>query len=192
MNNPSHADVEDFLRRFRRGLVTLPADIREDLVEEVRSHLEERLGQGELDLASEFGAPEEYAAHFMTEQALSTAVTHGTSVQLISALMGKVRTSALVIFVVLPLTMFQLIALALVGIGVFKPFIGGSVGLFLHPDGAFGGLGWISDLGAMHEVLGYAAIPVFIFGGLLLFWVANRLLLRIARRELAQLRARGR
>jgi uncharacterized membrane protein len=71
MNNMSSNEVEDFLSRFRRGLAALPADIREDLVSEVRSHIQDRLTQGKLDLASAFGSPEAYASRFLTEDALS-------------------------------------------------------------------------------------------------------------------------
>ncbi len=187
MNKSSQTDVEDFLRRFRRGLAALPADIREDLVNEVQSHFEERQAQEKLDLAS-FGSPEEYASSFVNTEALRTAVTRDNPLQLIAVLLGRARATALVVFVVLPLAVLQVIGLALAVTGFCKPFSSGHIGLFLEGDGRFGALGWVKDLGSMHEVLGYAAMPLFIFSGLLLFWASYRLLLRVARRELASMR----
>ena len=101
MNNISSNEVEDFLRRFRRGLAALPADIREDLVDEVRSHIQDRLAQGKLDLASVFGSPEAYASQFLIEDAIQTAVTRAKPWQLVSVLLSKARSSALVIFAVI-------------------------------------------------------------------------------------------
>ncbi|MFZ0820878.1 MAG: hypothetical protein WAM91_12475 [Candidatus Acidiferrales bacterium] len=188
MNSPSTKEVDDFLRRFRRGLTTLPSDIREDLVSEVRSHIEERLSQGKLDLASAFGSPEEYASRFVNEEALRSAVAGGRPWQLIGVLLGRVRATAQVVFVILPLGVIEIMGLVLAAAGVCKPFSPGHIGLFLRANGAFGLLGYISDPGSMHEVLGYAAMPIFIFGGLLLFWASHRLLLGVARGELGRIR----
>jgi uncharacterized membrane protein len=187
VNNSSPKEVEDFLRRFRRGLASLPADIREDLVSEVRSHIEERLSQGKLDLETAFGSPEEYASRFVNENVLRTAVARARPWQLVGVLLGRARATALVIFVVIPLAVIVIMALVLAAAGICKPFDPGHIGLFLQADGSFGGLGWISNPGSMHEVLGYAAMPVFIFVGLLLFWGSHRLLLRVARSELVRI-----
>ena len=185
MNSAPETEVDDFLRRFRRGLAALAPDVREDLVGEVRSHLAERLAQGKLDLAGAFGSPEEYASHFVNAEALRAALPRGGPLRLVAVLLARVRATAVVVLVVLPLAMIEIMALALVAIGFLKPFSGGHVGLFLDSGGGFGALGWVSDPGSMREVLGYAAMPIFIFLGLLLFWAGNRLLLRVARRELA-------
>jgi uncharacterized membrane protein len=188
MNKSSKADIDDFLRRFRRGLAALPADIREDLVREVQSHFDERLIQEKLDLAA-FGSPEEYASRFLNAEALRAAVTRDNPLRLVAVLLGRVRATFYVIFVVLPLAVFEIMGLALVVTGFCKPFSSGHIGLFLKPDGRFGALGWVNDLGSMREVLGYTSMPIFIFIGLLLFWACHRLLQLVARRELALMRA---
>ena len=187
MSNSSQTEVEAFLRRFRRGLAFLPTDIRDDLVDEVRSHIEERLAQGKVDLTKSFGSPEAYASRFAAEQALSAAASQGSPFQLVTVLLAKVRPAAFVVFLVLPLAVVEIMALALATVGVLKPFASDHVGLFLLDNGGFGGLGWIRNTAFMHEALGYAAMPVFVFGGLLLFWISNRLLLSIARREISRL-----
>jgi hypothetical protein len=142
-----------------------------------------------LDLAGAFGSPEEYASRFVNAEALRTALTRGSPLRLVAVLLARVRATALVVFVVLPLAAIEIMALALVGIGFIKPFSGGHVGLFLEADGSFRALGWVNDPGPMREVLGYAAMPIFIFVGLLLFWAGYRLLLKVARRELTETQA---
>lgn len=188
MADASHDEIDSFLRRVRRGLSALPVDIREDLVAELRSHLQERGERGKLDLAGEFGPPEAYAARVMAEHNLSDAMTKGGSVSLVVALLGTARATALTLFVILPLATVEIVSLVLVGLGVAKPFYGEHIGLFQGPDRHSGALGWISDVGSMHEVLGYAAMPIFIFGGLTLCWIGNRLLLRVAHHELLRMR----
>ena len=181
-------EINDFLRRFRRALATLPADIREDVVGEVGSHLQERSAQGKLSLEASFGTPEAYASQFLAEAALDTAVARGTPWSLFSVLMAEVRITALTIFVVLPLAAVEIMAVAVTLIGFLKPFGGNHIGLFLLSNGGFGAVGWVSDPASMHEVLGYTAMPIFICSGLLLFWIANKLMLNVVRRELAALR----
>ena len=187
MNDSSRTKLEDFLRRFRRSLAALPADIREDLVSELRSPCEERLAEGKLDLSSAFGSPEDYASRFVEAEALRAAATRGNPLKLIGALLGAVRTTSFIVFVILPLAVVELIGVSLVAIGLCKPFSSDHIGLFLDADRRFGALGWVSDPGAMREALGYAVMPAFIFSGLLLFWGCNRLLQRVAHRELALL-----
>jgi uncharacterized membrane protein len=187
MTNSSRTDADAFLRRFRRGLALLPADIRDDLVDEVRSHIEDRLAQGKLDLTGSFGSPEVYASRFIAEQALSAAASQGRPFQLVAVLLAKLRPAALVVFVVLPLVVVEIMALVLAALGVLKPFDGEHIGLFLTDNGGIGALGWISDTASMHEVLGYSAMPLFVFCGLLLFWMSNRLLVSVARRQIARL-----
>jgi uncharacterized membrane protein len=185
---PSHVEIENFLRAFRQGLVAVPADIRDDLVKEMRSHLEERLERGQLRLANEFGSPEEYASQFVHEQLLGTAIVRARPWELLLALLGAIRTASVAICFVLPLAVVELIGLALVLIGLSKPLASTHIGFFKLADGSFGGLGWISNTTSMHELLGFTAIPLFIFLGLLLFWAGNRIMLTVARGELARIR----
>jgi Protein of unknown function (DUF1700) len=185
--NAPRDEINDFLRRVRGGLAALPSDIREDLVAELRSHLDERAEQGKLNVAGEFGSPEAYAARLMAEHNLAHAVSKGTPVSLIVTLISTVRATALTFFVILPLATIEIIALGLMVMGIAKPFYGDHIGVFRGADG-HGALGWVSDVGSMHEVTGYAGTPAFIFAGLVLFWIGNRLLLRIARYELLRMR----
>lgn len=146
MNNAvqTHVEIESFLRAFRQGLAAVPADIRDDLVKEMRSHLEERLERGQLQLANDFGSPEEYASQFVQEQLLGTAIVRARPWELLLALLGAIRAASVAIFLVLPLAVIELIGLALVLIGLSKPLASTHIGLFRLANGSFGGLGWIS------------------------------------------------
>jgi uncharacterized membrane protein len=188
-NIPSHNEIEGFLRRLRRGLAALPADIRDDLVAEVRTHIEEREALGVFDLASSFGSPEAYASRLIHEGTLNTALDRGNPLSVLTVLLGTARVTALTIFAVLPLAALEIMACALTLLGLLKPLSGSHVGLFLFPNGSFGGFGYTSDPGSMHEVLGYAAMPLFIFCGLLLLWVSHTLMIRVARGELMRMRS---
>jgi len=179
--------IEAFLKRVRRGLASLPPDIREDMIAELRSHLQERAEQGNLNIAGEFGSPDAYADRLRSEHNLTGALSQGTPVSLVVALMSTARTAVLTLFVILPLATLEIIALGLVVMGVAKPFSGNHIGIFQGPGG-HGALGWVDDVGSMHEVTGYAGIPAFIFGGLVLFWIGYRLLARVAQRELQRIR----
>ena len=189
MNNASKKDIEDFLFRFRRGLAALPKDSRDDLVGELRSHFEDRSNEGKLDLAGEFGSPEEYAARFVNADGLRSAASGSHPLRLITVLLGGVRSTAIVVCVVLPCAVLEIMGLSLVLIGACKPFDSNHIGLFLDADGRLGSLGWSRNPGLTHEVLGCAVIPIFLFGGLLLFWACHRLLLKVARHELARIAA---
>jgi uncharacterized membrane protein len=184
----SHAEIENFLRAFRQGLGAVPADIRDDLVKELWSHLQERLERGQLELSNDFGSPQEYARQFVNEQLLGTAIVRGRPWELLPALLGAIRTASVAIFLVLPLAVAELMGIALVLIGLSKPLASTHIGLFRSADGSFGGLGWISNTNSMHEVLGFTSIPLFIFLGLLLVWTGNRIMLAVARGELSRIR----
>jgi uncharacterized membrane protein len=180
-------EIEAFLRQVRRGLAALPPDIREDLIAELRSHLQERAEQGNLNIPGEFGSPDVYADRLTAEHTLTGALSKRTPIPLLVALMGTARNAVLTLFVILPLATIEIIALGLVVMGLAKPFAGDHIGIFQGPGG-HGALGWVSDVGSMHEITGYAGIPAFIFGGLVLFWIGYRLLARVARRELLRIR----
>lgn len=183
-------EAQDYLRRFRGALGSLPADIREDLVAELRSHIEERQTQAPFSPTQVFGSPEVYASQFIVEQRLSTAVNSGRPLELIASLFVTTRLTATLLFLVFPLIVVEIFGLGLTVLGALKPF-STHIGLFLYPDGAFGGLGWINQPGSAHEVLGYGVMPVFIISGLLTFWLGYRLLVTLGRRELARMRARS-
>ncbi len=192
MSTPLSPEVEQFLRRLRAGLSTLPPEERDEVMSDVRAHMEEMQARGRAITLAEFGSPEEYAARFVAENALGGALARGTSFALGRALLVGARDSFLGLFVLVPLLLTQLVAAALVVVGLLKPFMPSRVGLFLNAQdqvriiGLHGG-----DDSGLHEVLGYWAIPAFIVPGLVVLWGGNAALRALARFRLGESRKRS-
>lgn len=186
MSEPFEKNIQEYLRRFRMGLNALPENLRDDLVLELRSHIEERLSSGRFDPEKSFGSPESYAAQFVTEQRLSAAVGSGNAPRLLWSLLSVVQRTATVLFLVCPLAISEVSGACFVVLGALRPF-SDRIGLHLRPDGSFAALGWVSR-NDTKEVLGLWAMPLFIGGGVLIFWAAHRILCLVAKRELRFLR----
>ena len=180
-------DVEDYLKELKLGLAPLGSPDREEILAEVRGHFDERLAQGRTRVLDGFLPAERYAACFLAERTLASALAEGTPWALSRSLwIGRVeRVFSLAAAV--PLGLLQLAAATLVVLGALKPLFFERIGLWLGPHGGFA-LGYMSDPGA-RELLGWWAIPLFIGGGALIFLLAHRAQTALARRRLRQVRA---
>jgi uncharacterized membrane protein len=177
---PKHA--EEFLRRLRAGLAGLAREEQNDIVAEIRSHLLERHAAGRAELLDGFESAEAYAARFLAEHELASAVARGTSVALGRALLVGARDTLGVLLLVVPLLVLDLIALAFVVVGALKVLLPDHVGLFLDVSGRFKGLGLLrGPFDGLHEVLGWWAVPLFIVPGIVVVWTCNRGLRALAR-----------
>jgi uncharacterized membrane protein len=176
------ADAELFLRKLRQGLRALPPADREEIVAEIRSHLQDRQQKGQ-PLLEGFEDPEAYAATFVSEAALRGALARGASLELGRALLTSARSGFFMLLTVVPLLAVQLVGVGLVICGVLKPFMPSHVGLFLDAGGRLLVLGASSGPSA-REVLGWWSMPLFLFAGVLLLFVGNRALRALARGRL--------
>ena len=163
-------DAEKFLRRVRSGLGALKPDEREDIVDELRTHLLDRQAQGSADPLAGFESPEVLAAGFVSERTLQEALVNGTSWSLVHALLVATRESLFGLLVLLPLVILQVTGLVLVVCAALKPFKPG-LGLWVGSGNFLVGTG---DIPGTTEVLGWSFIPVIAVSGTLLFWAANR------------------
>ena len=186
-HTPPEAEVESYLRRFRRALISIPADIREDFVAELRSHMSDRLAAGASHPAESFGSPEEYAAELIREGALREAIDHARSLKAGILILRGAGGTALTAFTVFLLAIVELTGIILAVVGFAKPLAPNHIGVFLGRNRAFGGLGFLLDTSGLHEVLGYLAFPAFVLAGVLLVWPTHSLILRLARRQLLRL-----
>jgi hypothetical protein len=66
-------EVRDYLAAVSRELADLPADERDDLLEDLDSHLHEVIAEGEGSLAQRLGPPEQYAAELRASAGLSSS-----------------------------------------------------------------------------------------------------------------------
>jgi uncharacterized membrane protein len=168
-------EAEQFLQKLRVGLRRLPREERDEIVAEIRSHLLDRQASGK-PLLEGFGDGQQYAAQFVAEGALRGALIEGSSLALAQALLRGARKGAAA-FVVLPVVAVQLFGAALVACGILKPFLPSRIGLFVDGAGAFASLGIVGgDLRALHEVLGFWSIPLFLLAGIALLWGGHRVL----------------
>jgi hypothetical protein len=66
-------EVRDYLAAVSRELADLPADERDDLLEDLDSHLHEVIAEGEGSLEQRLGPPEQYAAELRASAGLSAS-----------------------------------------------------------------------------------------------------------------------
>jgi len=66
-------EVRDYLAAVSRELADLPADERDDLLEDLDSHLHEVIAEGEGTLEQRLGPPEQYAAELRASAGLSAS-----------------------------------------------------------------------------------------------------------------------
>jgi hypothetical protein len=66
-------EVRDYLAAVSRELADLPADERDDLLEDLDSHLHEVIAEGEGTLEQRLGPPEQYAAELRASAGLSSS-----------------------------------------------------------------------------------------------------------------------
>ena len=81
--------IEDYLRALSRALRSLPERDRDDIVAEIRAHLEHRAGEGRLDAAiKSLGGPENCARTFIEEMKIQTAFADGGPAKTFGALLA--------------------------------------------------------------------------------------------------------
>jgi len=176
-------DAERFLTDVRRGLSALEASARDDVIEELRSHLLERVGQGRPPLDG-FEDASSLAASFVAEHALHGALAAATPWGYARAIAGSTRDSLLLLGALVPLVLAQIVAFLFVLTAGLKVITPGAFGLWTGPGIFYVGR---ASPGAS-EVLGPWGFPVLLALGVLLFWGSSRALRHLARSRLTALR----
>ena len=179
------AETERFLAEVRRGLGSIDAAERDDVIAELRSHFAERMAQGKANLLEGFEDPATLAASFVSERALRGALSQGTPWAFSRAILISARDSLALLFALVPLVLAQLVAFFFVLTAALKPFAPGDFGLWVGNGNFYVGHGSPS----VHEVLGWWGVPVLLAAGVILFWLSNRGLRALARWRLASHRS---
>lgn len=182
-------DAEQFLKSVRQGLSRVDEKEREEIVNELRTHLLDRQAQGKADLLEGFDAPEVLASAFVSELALRGALARGTSWAMGRALLFAARDSALVLLIVFPLILLQLCGAGFIALGVLKPVIPQRIGLWVGAGNLT--LGFTDPSPGVHEVLGWWAIPVLLVVGLIVLWSSNRAMRAVIRWRLGPSKLKG-
>ena len=183
-------EAERFLGRLEQALGPLPPGERQEIVEEIRSHLSERAAQGATELLTGFDDPEAYAATFVQERALAGALAGGGSWAVGRALLSGARRIGWW-YVVLVLGVLHLYGAVFLLLAVLKPIFPASVGLFVGGSHVAFGAIFGEALSGRAELLGWWAIPLFVALGVPLLWGANWTLRALGHWRLGRLRAAG-
>ena len=168
--------VEDWLRRLKWALAGMPSPEREDIVEETRVHLQERIeaGQGPAEALAPFGDPEAYARGFIDEMELSGLLARPRFAGLLAATARRAHKSlvaALAFFAVIILGGLAVGVLITAGWKVFDPV---HAGLWVSAT-AFH-FGTIDDPSSARELLGNWIYPVALVIAALC-WMLGRLVM---------------
>ncbi|MGA7673793.1 MAG: hypothetical protein WCA78_01955 [Rhizomicrobium sp.] len=184
-----HDIIEAWLRALTQALSAMPAEMRADIVDEARAHLEERLAAG-LKAESAlhgFGTAEVYARPFMDDFQVHTALQSKSSLSMIRALLNQTARSLVALlglFVALVTGLLGLGSIAMIAQKIIAP---DKVGLWIwHTAGQnFMCLGICDGHPHTPDMIGMWAYAVFVFIAALM-WFICRLSLRLALKSLVR------
>jgi len=176
--NPEYR-LSTYVKQLNRALGALPEQDRSEIVAETRSHLRDRLADGEPELGealSAFGAPEDYARQFVEDYKLSRALASGRAMPLYAEVLARAGRSILGFAGTALFGFAYLVAFCFVLVAAVKPLFPDRVGLWIGED-VFG-LGVVDAATAQQarELLGYWLVPCGLICGIALYSVTTRLL----------------
>ncbi|HEX8569061.1 MAG TPA: hypothetical protein VF699_03940 [Caulobacteraceae bacterium] len=168
--------IAGWLRRFKWSLGGMPSPEREDLVAEVRAHLDERIaaGVGVTEALNGFGTPEAYARNFVEQMELARALTGGRFPSLLGAVARRVHRSAVAAAAFIAVLLLAGLAGGICVTAAVKLVDPVHAGLWFGEGGLY--FGREQEPGRMRELLGpwiFPLAPVSVA----LAWVLARLVL---------------
>jgi len=180
-------EVQDWLRRLKWSLASIPSPEREDIYDETRAHLQEAVAGGQTAAAvlAGFGSPEDYARQFVDEMDVSRALGSGRASAMLATVSRRMHRSFVAAIAFGVLLLLGLFALGVGFTAAVKIVDPEHAGLWMGRAGFF--IGTIDDPSTARELLGYGLFPL----AALLFvltWLIGRLILTRTLRHLAQTR----
>ena len=176
--NAAQARIDDYLQRLRTGLRGLRPEETNEIVEELRSHIVEKVSVGgeaggatlEAALAG-LGRPEDLAREYLTDALLARAEVSRSPARILTTLFLWGRLSVTGFFVFLAAIMGYALGISLFLVGLLKPLHVGSAGLWVWPD-SHSALQYSARLGFgtpppnARELLGWWIVPIGLaYGG---------------------------
>lgn len=131
--------IGDYVRSLARALRALPECDRDDIVAEIRAHLEHRAGEGKLlDAVKALGAPEVCARAFIEEMKIQSAFADGGATKTFGALLALASRRATATAGLFFSGIFFVMAAAFVFIAFYEVVSPEKVGLWSDPvNGSF-------------------------------------------------------
>jgi len=181
--------IETWLRALSQALSSMPAEMRADIVDEARAHLEERLAAGlNADSALHgFGSPEAYARPFMDDFEVHAALQSKNSLSMIKALLKQTGRSLIALLGLLVALVTGLIGLASAAMIAQKIITPDQVGLWIWRGAGqrFMCLGICEGHPHTPDLMGVWGYAVFVLIATLM-WFVCRLSLRLALKSLVR------
>jgi hypothetical protein len=185
--------VEAYLGTLRQLLRGMNAEDAREIVEELRSHLMDRVAaSGEatdagVDAAlAALGSPEELAKEYMTQNLLARAEASRSPVRILESLFRWASLSAAGFFVLVGSMMGYFLGTVFILVAALKPFHPQTAGLWLLRDSTGDPeislrLGFGSVPGAGRDVLGRWIVPIGLLAGCAVVMLTTRVALWCAR-----------
>lgn len=174
-NDKTPMVVEQYLKRLRKNLSHLQEAETADIVQELRSHIVERLesegessGNGVNVVLASLGTPEEMASEYVTEHIIAAAASSRSPWMIMRGIF-RLASVSLAGFVVLILSLIgYLIGLPMLLMALTKPFIPNHVGLWIQTDLMPHTLFFGISIQEMHgqDLLGWWIVPLGLTIGL--------------------------
>src|SRR5580700_6384315 len=143
MSADAQQRIEAYLGKLRRRLRGMNDAAVRDIVEELRSHITDRVGAGELVTATEvdealarLGSPEELASQYITDDLLARAEVRRSPFRILASLFRWASLSVAGLLVLLGSIVGYGLAAAFILAAVLKPLHPRTAGLWVFPDGA--------------------------------------------------------
>lgn len=174
-NEETLAAIEQYLKRLRKSLSHLQEADTADILQELRSHILERLeseressGGGIGAILASLGTPEEMASEYVTENILAAAASSRSPLMIMKGIFRLASVSLAGFAVLIGSLMGYLVGLPLLLMALAKPFIPNHVGLWIQtgamPHSLFFGI----SIDAMQgqDLLGWWIVPLGLIVGL--------------------------
>lgn len=168
--------IEDWLRRLKWALASMPSPEREDIVEETRAHIKDRVdgGQPPAEVLAQFGEPGAYAASFLEEMELEGVLAKPRFAALLGTIARRAHKSLVAAVAFFVVIFLGGTAGGTVVTAIWKIFDPAHAGLWAGNGNFF--FGTTNDPSRMHELLGNWIYPVSLLI-IALCWVLGRLVL---------------
>jgi hypothetical protein len=185
--------VEAYLGRLRQFLRGMNAEDAREIVEELRSHLMDRVATSReatdagVDAAlAALGSPKELAKEYMTQNLLARAEASRSPVRILQSLFRWASLSAAGFSVLVGSMMGYFLGTVFILVAALKPFHPQTAGLWLLPDSTGDPeisfrLGFGSVPGAARDVLGWWIVPIGLLAGGAVLVLTTRVALWCAR-----------
>jgi uncharacterized membrane protein len=187
------AEIEEWLRQLQSSLASMSSPERDNILEEARSHLRERLVAGGSPSAAlaGFGSPEDYAQCFVEEMRTEGALRSKDTGALLHEVPNQIKGNLAVTLGEIGIGVLGVLSFLAVATLIVKLSDPAHAGVWLlRPSGLIvGKIGKIPSADAT-ELLGIWLYPLCV-GVLALSWLSGRVLLLWVVRQIARSRGAG-